>query len=146
MRALALIGIVTLAACTVSTENGIDVDPITDRIGDWEASLAAQGNSGVLGAVAARSAAATSAASITISGATPGARHPWHIHRGTCGSNGAIVGSAAAYPVLEVGSNGIASASAQLDVHLDEGGLYYVNVHRSPTDLGTIVSCGALRP
>lgn len=146
MRAMALIGIIALAGCAVSTEDGVDVDPITDRIGDWEASLAAQGNSGVLGTVAARSAAATSAASITISGAQSGARHPWHIHRGTCGSNGPIVGDASAYPVLVAGSNGVASASAELDVHLDEDGAYYVNVHRSPSDLGTIISCGALRP
>lgn len=145
MRALALIGIVSLAACTVSTNGGVDVDPVTDRIGDWSGTLAPQANSRIVGAVEARSAVATSGVSVTISGATPGARHPWHIHRGTCGSNGAIVGDAGAYPVLTVGSDGVASASANLAVHLDEDGSYYVKIHRSPQDLGTIVACGSLR-
>jgi hypothetical protein len=146
MRALLWIGLAALTACTVSTNGGIDVDPVTDYMGDWEGELAAVGGSGIRGDVAATSAVATTGVSVTISGATPGARHPWHIHRGTCGSNGAIVGGAGSYPALEVGSNGVASASANLDVALSEDGQYYVNVHRSPTDLGTIVACGRLRP
>lgn len=144
MRMLALLAIVALGACTVSTNGDIDVDPITDRIGDWTGNLVPQNESGVLGAVAARSSVATAGVAITISGAQRGARHPWHIHRGTCGSNGPIVGDAGAYPVLQVGADGIARASAELDVPLDEDASYYVNVHRSPTDLGTIVSCGPL--
>ena len=146
MRALLLIGVASLAACTVSTNGGLDVDPVTDVIGDWSGNLASQGNSGIQGAVAAESAVATTGVSVTISGAASGGRHPWHIHRGTCGSGGPIVGDAGAYPVLNVGSNGIASASANLDVALSEDGQYYVNIHRSPQDLGTIVACGALRP
>ena len=146
MKALVLIGIAALTACTVSTSNGIDVDPVTDLMGDWSADLASQNNSGILGAAAARSAVATTGVSLTISGATSGARHPWHIHRGTCGSGGSIVGDAGDYPVLQVRSDGVASATADLDVALSEDGQYHVNVHRSPQDMGTIVACGALRP
>ena len=145
MRALLLIGLAALTACTVSTNGGIDVDPVTDLMGEWEGQLSPQNNSGIVGAVAARSAVATTGVSLSIAGATSGARHPWHIHRGTCGSGGAIVGDAGAYPVLQVGGNGQASASADLDVALSEDGQYYVNVHRSPQDLGTIVACGQLR-
>ena len=114
-------------------------------MGDWEGELSPQGGSGSVGAVAARSAVATTGVSLSIAGATSGARHPWHIHRGTCGSGGAIVGDAGAYPVLQVGGNGQASASADLNVALSEDGQYYINVHRSPQDLGTIVACGQLR-
>ncbi|MBW3552730.1 MAG: hypothetical protein KY466_04420 [Gemmatimonadetes bacterium] len=145
MRALLLIGLTALTACTVSTNGGVDVDPVTDLMGDWEGQLSPQNNSGIVGAVAARSAVATTGVSLSIAGATSGARHPWHIHRGTCGSGGAIVGDAGAYPVLQVGANGQASASADLNVALSEDGQYYINVHRSPQDLGTIVACGALR-
>lgn len=72
------------------------------------------------------------------------ARYPWHIHAGECGSGGPIVGSATAYPVLSMNAEGEAMAEATLDVTLDEEADYYVNVHASPDDLGTIVACGEL--
>ncbi|HUG42451.1 MAG TPA: CHRD domain-containing protein [Longimicrobiales bacterium] len=142
MRASVLIGLAAfLTACTASMNGGLDVDPVSN----WSAELSSQSGSTVRGAAAAQSAVATTGVSVSIR-AEPGARHPWHIHVGTCGSNGAIVGDAAAYPVLQVGSNGVASATANLLVGLNRGGQYYVNVHRSPQNLGTIVACGALRP
>ena len=145
MKKVLVLCMLVLAACTVRREGGdIDVDPATDRIGNWNATLQPVNNSGVRGSVAARSAVATSGASITISGATQGGQHPWHVHRGRCGDNGPIVGDANAYPVLQVGSNGNASASANLRVGLSEDATYYVNVHRSPANLGTIIACGAL--
>ena len=91
MRALLLIGLTALTACTVSTNGGVDVDPVTDLMGEWEGQLSPENNSGI------------------------------------------------------VGANGQASASANLDVALSEDGQYYINVHRSPQDLGTIVACGQLR-
>lgn len=145
MRALLLTGLIALTGCAVSTNGGIDVDPVTDLIGDWRADLDSRNDSGIRGAVAARSAVASTGVSVTISGANSGARHPWHIHRGTCGSGGDIVGDPAAYPVLSVGANGVASASADLAVGLHEDRQYYVNIHRSAQDLGTIVACGPLR-
>lgn len=147
MRVLALAGVVVaLAACTASMDNGgLDVDPVTDRIGDWRGDLESQAGTQVLGRVAAQSALTSTGVSVTISGAAAGARHPWHIHQGTCGSNGPIVGNPSAYPVLSPGSDGIASASANLNVGLSEDARYYVNIHRSPGDLGTIVACGPLR-
>ncbi|MGQ0816024.1 MAG: hypothetical protein ACT4O1_16455 [Gemmatimonadota bacterium] len=145
MGKLMILGLCTLVACTArTTEDGVDVDPITDRIGDWSATLQPVNNSGVRGATSARSAATQTASSISIAGARSGGQHPWHIHRGSCGENGPIVGAAAAYPVLMVGANGTATASATVSVGLTEDATYSVNVHRSPTDLGTILACGAL--
>lgn len=147
MRGSLWVGLLAvLAGCTVSTNGDVDVDPITDRIGDWSGTLEPQNDTRIRGSVEAQSAAATTGVSLTIAGAASGARHPWHIHRGTCGSGGPIVGDASAYPVLMVRADGVASASADLDVALSEDGSYYVNVHRSPQDLGTIVACGPLRP
>jgi hypothetical protein len=61
-----------------------------------------------------------------------------------CGDNGPIVGSASAYPTLSVNMEGRASANASIGTALNEHDSYYVNVHNSPTDLGTIVGCGKL--
>jgi hypothetical protein len=146
MRRLLLVGLVILGSCTVRRDGSdIDVDPVTDRIGDWSATLAPVNNSGVRGAVSARSAVAATGVSITIGGGSMGGRHPWHVHRGGCAQNGAIVGGADEYPLLDVGSGGNASASANLEVGLSEDAQYSVNVHRSATELGTILACGELR-
>lgn len=80
----------------------------------------------------------------TLSGGSVGGRHPWHVHTGTCGSGGEIVGDATAYPILEPNARGNASATATLDVELDAEAEYHVNLHASPDDLGTLVGCGDL--
>src|SRR5688572_1321631 len=45
-------------------------------------------------------------AEVSISNAVPGGKHPWHVHRGRCGSDQGIFGPADAYKPLEVGGNG----------------------------------------
>ena len=87
---------------------------------------------------------ATSRVAVTISNATAGGLHPWHIHRGRCGDNGPIVGDASAYKPLAVDAKGNASASAPLNIAMPETGDYYVNVHALATNMGTIISCGNL--
>ena len=51
-------------------------------------------------------------ARVDISNAVPGAEHPWHVHRGQCGSDQGILGPADAYKPLKVGGNGRALAPA----------------------------------
>lgn len=85
-------------------------------------------------------------AGVTISNAAPGGVHPWHVHQGQCGSNGAILGPADAYPPLNVANDGTASAQANLDIPLPQSGEYHVNVHASSDNMGTIVACGNLAP
>lgn len=121
-----------------------DGDPIADRIGDWDANLSPMNNSGVRGASRVQSVGLGSGVTITINNATAGAAHPWHVHVGTCASGGGIFGDASDYPTLTVAADGNASANATLDVALNEQSSYHVNVHRSPTDLGTIIACGNL--
>ena len=146
MKKAAFIGLIVLAGCTVhrQSDGDVSVRPITDKIGDWHATLATQNNSGVRGSATAHSAGVGSSVAVTIAGAQSGAQHPWHVHRGTCGDDKGIVGGADKYPVLTAGADGNASATATLGVALDENGSYFVNIHRSPTGLGTVVACGSL--
>jgi Cu-Zn family superoxide dismutase len=81
---------------------------------------------------------------IQVSGDTPGATHPWHIHRGTCGNDQGIVGPPTAYTPIVIGQSGDGSATATLPIPPLGSGQYYVNVHASPSDLKTIVACGNL--
>lgn len=85
-------------------------------------------------------------ASVTISNAAPGGVHPWHVHQGRCGGNGAIVGPADAYPPLNVQSDGTATAQANPDFPLPSSGDYHVNVHAASDNMGTIIACGNLAP
>jgi hypothetical protein len=85
-------------------------------------------------------------ASVSIENAVPGGQHPWHVHVGQCGSNGGILGAPEAYQPLDVGGNGRAESTADLALPLPASGQYYVNVHASPNNLGTIIACGNLAP
>jgi hypothetical protein len=85
-------------------------------------------------------------AHVEISNAVPGGRHPWHVHRGQCGKDQGVFGPADAYQPLEVADNGKASATALLPVALPHEGSYFVNVHASSRNMGTIVACGNLAP
>lgn len=83
-------------------------------------------------------------ATIDLENDTPGQVRPWHVHFGTCGSGGEIVGSAEDYPLLEIGEDGRAVATATVDERLERNVDYHVNVHLSEAELGTIIACGDL--
>ncbi|HEY3011757.1 MAG TPA: hypothetical protein VGJ36_03340 [Gemmatimonadales bacterium] len=87
-----------------------------------------------------------SRAHVEISNAVPGGLHPWHVHRGKCGSDQGILGPADGYKPLKVESNGRASADAVIPVPLPKSGDFSVNVHASSRNLATIVACGNLAP
>jgi hypothetical protein len=112
----------------------------------WNTTLAPQGAGTVAGTatVAPGTTAGTTVVAVVITGGTPGAIYPWHVHTGNCGEQGPVVGSAAAYPVLTADAAGKAQANATIPVTTPTTGNYYVNVHASPSDMGTIISCGNL--
>jgi hypothetical protein len=85
-------------------------------------------------------------AHVEISNAVPGGQHPWHVHRGQCGTDQGIVGPADAYPPLKVEGNGRATETARIPVAFPKSGEYFVNVHASAKNLSTIVACGNLAP
>lgn len=141
MRPYSMLAVAILIAGCTTVQNRVSAPGE-----DWNASLSSQSGTTVGGTVQARAGETGTTATISLQGASSGARHPWHIHKGTCGSNGPIVGPASAYPVLMVGSDGRATATATVSVNIDVGedDDYYVNVHASPENLGTIVACGDL--
>lgn len=79
---------------------------------------------------------------ISIEGGESGHTYPWHVHSGDCGSGGEIVGDASAYAPITVDASGEGKATATVGIELESEVDYYVNVHRSPDDLATIVACG----
>jgi hypothetical protein len=84
--------------------------------------------------------------SVELENAVPGGEHPWHVHVGQCGSNGQILDDAKAYSPLQVGDNGKAAATADLAMRMPRTGQYYINVHASRNNMGTIIACGNLAP
>jgi Cu/Zn superoxide dismutase len=98
------------------------------------------------GTVQAGSSASTTVATVSLTGGTPGAVYPWHVHVGKCGMTpgGKVWGDGSAYKPLKVGSDGTATSTATISMAPPTTGDYYVNIHASPSDLGTIVSCGNL--
>jgi hypothetical protein len=112
----------------------------------YMANLAAMSGSTVHGTAAIHSmTAGQQTVELQLSGATPGATYPWHIHSGSC-SDGMtpVVGNPSLYTALGTGGDGTASLTATIPVTLDPAQRYHVNVHASPTDMGTIVACGDL--
>ena len=120
-------------------------DPATTGM-KWTATLAPQSGGSTTGTatVAPGTTGGTTVVAVSLTGGAPGATYPWHVHSGQCGDQGPVVGSGAAYPPLVVGNTGTAQATATIPVPTPSSGNYYVNVHASPTDMGTIISCGNL--
>jgi len=85
-------------------------------------------------------------AHVEISNAVPKGVHPWHVHRGQCGSDQGIFGPADAYDPLKVEGDGRAQSTASLPVPLPKTGAFSVNVHASANNMRTIVACGNLAP
>jgi hypothetical protein len=66
--------------------------------------------------------------------------YPAHVHSGSCGSNGDVV-----IPLENVGgSSGLSISLTTVSYAEITSGDYYLNVHASPDDLTTIISCGEI--
>src|SRR5688500_3724786 len=101
MKRALVLGLAVLAACTARrTEDGIDIDPVSDVIGNWSSNVTARNNSGISGSATVQSRAAGSKVTVHIMGAMNGSTHPWHVHRGTCNDDKGIVGGATEYTPL----------------------------------------------
>jgi len=117
----------------------------------WNATLSTP--SGMTGAVDLHGTASLAAdgpnkslATVSITNAAPKGVHPWHVYQGQCGDDGTVVGTASAYPLLNVANDGHASASATLPLELPTSGTYYVTVNASAANMQTVVACGNLAP
>lgn len=148
MRKLILVSVVLLAACTVPPPPApVVMTPPPPVETSWSGTLQANpGFEGARGTVRVRTSSGGTGVTVNF-GEVPGMSgtvRPWHIHYGRCGNDRGIVGNAAAYPPLRPGADGAGSASATIPLQLMAGNEYFINIHRSPTDLATIVACGQL--
>jgi hypothetical protein len=155
MRRSAYIAIAALttatAACVrtavdpVTGRMDVDVESPTQQGEEWTVGLEGTGShASFRGNARARVIAGTTTTTLQVTGGMSGARHPWHIHRGTCATGGPIVGEPSAYPPIVIGTDGSGQQSAQIQLQLNEAERYHLNVHASATDMSTIVACGDL--
>jgi hypothetical protein len=146
--------LLTIVGASCGGRQAVEINPNSQPIAArWNGTLST--SPGLVGVVQLRGAAWMGAdeenqdrarARVDISNAVPGAAHPWHVHRGQCGSDQGIFGPEDAYKELKVGGNGRASSEAVLPVPAPKTGDYFVNVHASARNMGTIVACGNLAP
>lgn len=147
--------VLVLSACG---EDDDDLDDITDDDDDgiiddvpttfnWSANLVGVGIYGALsGQAAVIQGVDAQAFSVTASirNDIAGSVRPWHVHFGTCGSGGAIVGADTAYPRFIIGPDGTAAVTVRVALGLDPAEPYHVNVHLADAELETIIACGDL--
>ena len=111
----------------------------------YSANLSALNGSTVHGSATVHAMNGSQTVNLQVSGGTPGATYPWHIHTGGCADGMTpIVGNPQAYTALGTSGDGTASLMTTLAVTLSSDQRYHVNVHASPADMGTIVACGDL--
>lgn len=141
MRAWTTLALALAAAgCASGGGEGADREWITD----FDAQVRSLPGYSVHGRARAIASVGRTVVTLNVEDGEPGAVHPWHVHEGRCGSGGAIVGDAGAYPQLALDGDGDDREVATLDVQLSDDADYHVNIHLSPQDPGTIVACGAL--
>jgi hypothetical protein len=110
----------------------------------WTATLQPGSGSSISGSATVEPAGGQSKATVTLTGGSPNTTYPWHVHAGACGGNGKVVGPATAYTPIKTDAYGGGKVTVTLPFAAPDSGSYYVNVHKSATDMGTIVSCGNL--
>jgi len=84
--------------------------------------------------------------SVNIANATPGGLHPWQVHRGQCGADDGVLGSADAYRSIKVGDDGRGAATARVAMPTPASGSYFVTVKASAANAEVVVACGNLAP
>src|SRR5688500_13549507 len=129
LAAFVAVGCVRTSTNPATGKIDVDVESPSKTGEDWNAKLAGKGSFAYLsGESKVLVNRGSSSATVTLMGSTSGSRHPWHVHEGKCDTGGPIFGNPSAYPPLVVGSDGRASASAELTVALKEATDYHVNV------------------
>jgi hypothetical protein len=153
MRTVTMLGLAStlaLAACFGNKAIKIDETEAEAAAARWNGTLTTP--SAMRGVVQVRGSAwlardgGRMRAFVSIENATKGGVHPWHVHRGRCGYDNGVVGSASKYPALEVNGDGKASERATIDESFPVQGDYFVNVHASADNLQTIIACANLAP
>jgi hypothetical protein len=150
-RALAMlagVGLValTLLACVQPQPPSIQ-GPMGEevRLEAWTATLTS--SSTALKGTATLSPGVTyreSLASLSLSGATPGAVHGWFVQLGDCGDDRGILASLQAYPPITVDAGGQGKATVTLPFTVPTSGHFFVSVRQGDSDRAAVVACGNL--
>ena len=141
-----------LAACNpFRSDQAVEVSTKDQNLNSrWHANLATPaGLAGVVqmngsASMAPGSKSGNTTVALDLANATPGGLHPWQLHRGQCGSDDGVVGSADQYPVAKVDGDGRASAKANVPLETPTRGNYFVVVQASAANDAVTVACGNL--
>ena len=154
MKIRHLTGLTLFALAACGGRKAVEINPDAQSVATrWNATLSTPAELGGVADIRGQAWVAADpknqgqiTAHVSISNAVPNAVHPWHVHRGECGSDQGIAGPADAYPPLKVNNDGRAEATAKLATSLPRSGRYFVNVHASSRNMSTSVACGNLAP
>lgn len=83
---------------------------------------------------------------LNLANATPGGLHPWQLHRGQCGADEGLFGTADLYRPAKVNNDGQATSSANVPLITPIRGNYFVVVRASAANNAVTVACGNLAP
>jgi hypothetical protein len=130
-----------LAGCTADTDENTDVTV------QWLSELAGTGAWANLtgeALVLSLESPEVFTATAELRNGTAGDVYLWHVHAGSCGARGSVVGKAAAYPPLMIDVEGDGSVTVTLPARLARDSAYHVDVHLSDGDGETVIACGDL--
>jgi hypothetical protein len=156
LRPLIVTGVLALGACNpfrspMKQEPVVQVTTNDANVNSrWHGTLASPSN--LAGAVqmtgqismSPGSNAGNTNVALLLANASPGGLHPWQLHRGQCGTDEGVFGSAEAYKTLKVDEYGRATGSASVPLDMPSDGRYFVSVGASVANAETIVACGNL--
>lgn len=150
-RALAMLatfGLValTLLAC-VQPQPPVIQGPMGEevRLEKWTATLTS-GATGIKGTatLAPGITYRETVASLSLTGATPGAVHGWYVQLGECGHDRGVLAGLYPYPPVTVDAAGAGTATATLPFTVPTSGHFSVSVRQSDSDVASAVACGNL--
>ena len=83
-------------------------------------------------------------ASLSLTGAAPGAVHGWYVQLGECGHDRGILAGPHAYPPVTVDAEGAGKATVALPFTVPTSGQFSVSVRQGDSDVASGVACGNL--
>lgn len=78
---------------------------------------------------------------LTVNGGNAAGPQPVHIHDGSCAKLGGVK-----YPLKTVTAGASTTTVPKVTIAMLQSGVYAINVHQSPSAIGTYVACGDLAP
>ena len=138
--ALTLLACVQPPALVIETSTGDVV-----RLESWTATLSSP-SAGLRGSATLAPGASykESLATLSLTGAAPGAVHLWSVQLGECGHEMGILAGPQAYTPITTDARGEGRATAVLPFTVPTEGLYSVSVRQSETAPAPVVACGNL--